>query len=198
MKPLIYAEYMRRDRAVPLHVFRHHMRQDWQADGDVIVANLARTMKMGAEPHHMCWWRIPSITRMDTWEDFFRTPEGRAYAAQSPVAQAIDFYECGLFDIIVEPAIAPGALVLAEFFAPGAHTPDALEGIFRARERACGAARLSGLLTRLGVMGPPPGGIAVWSFGNYAESEPFLRQQRESTASIAAAGFYRPLGEDIA
>ncbi|MFT3988885.1 hypothetical protein [Aestuariivirga sp.] len=198
MKPLIYAEYMRRDRAMPSHVFRHHVRQDWQADGDVIVANLARTMKMGAEPHHMCWWRIPSIERMDTWEDFFRTPEGRAYAAQSPVAQAVDFYECGLFDILVDPAIAPGALILAEFFDPGTQKPGALEKIFRAREKSSAAARLSGLLIRLGMMGPPPGGIAVWSFSSYAESEPFLRQQLASGVPITAAGFYRPLGEDIA
>lgn len=199
MKPLIYVEYLRRDRAIPAPVFRHHAKQDWQAEGDVMVGNLARTMKIGPEPHHICLWRIASIKRMDEWEDFFRTAEGRAYVIQSPVAAAVDFYQCGLFDIIIEPDIAPGELALVEFFAPGEATADQLARDFRQREANFAGARQTGLLTRLGLMGPEPGGIALWSFRNYTESEPFLRAQNAKYAArIEAAGFYRPLGEDIA
>jgi len=104
---MILAEYIARDRNVPWEVFRHHGRQDWVSDQDVMVANLGRTMKIGPQPHYMCWWRIKSIARMDEWEDYFRTAEGRHYAATSPVpavdARIEDLQGSAVWRVRLEP-----------------------------------------------------------------------------------------------
>jgi len=122
---MIFAEYIARDRNVPWELFRHHGRQDWASDQDVMVANLARTMKIGPQPHYMCWWRIKSIARMDEWEDYFRSSEGRLYLSESPTGKALHFQRCGLYDEIIGHGEVPSGLHLVEFFAaPGQSSSD--------------------------------------------------------------------------
>lgn len=194
---MIFAEYIARDPAVPLEVFRHHGRQDWVAEGDVMVANLGRTMKLGPEPHYMCWWQIHSIARMDEWEAHFRTPEGRLYAAESPVPRAMRFPQAGLYDAVLgSGAVAPG-LHLVEFFDSDAHEAAALAEAFGRRAAASPDARLAYVLRRLPLIGPDPGGLALWSFDSYAAAEPFLRRPRGGAVTITAAGLYRNFGDDI-
>ncbi len=55
---MIFGEYLAHDPATPLQLFRHHGRQDWVGDGDLMIANLARTMRLAPVPHYMVWWRI--------------------------------------------------------------------------------------------------------------------------------------------
>lgn len=188
---MIFVEYIRRDRNVPFELFRHHGRQDWVSAPDVMVANLGRTMKVGPEPHYMCWWQIPSIARMDEWEDYFRTPEGQNYAATSPVPRALDFYQAGLYDALVGEGEVPDGLHLVEFFAAQGDSKEIADR-FRARDPQGG--RLHYVLTRLGLMGPDPGGIALWTFPSYAAAEGFMRTP---APSVTAAGLYRNFGKDI-
>ncbi len=194
---MILAEYIARDRNVPWELFRHHGRQDWVSDEDVMVANLGRTMKIGPQPHYMCWWRIKSIARMDEWEAYFRTDEGKRYGATSPVPRALDFYQAGLYDEIVGDGKAPDGLHLAEFFAadPDATTA-ALRDYFQRRSGAGG--KLTYVINRLGLMAPDPGGIALWTFPSYAEAEGFMRAKApDGPVKISAAGLYRNFGDDI-
>jgi hypothetical protein len=196
---MIFAEYIARDRSIALEIFRHLGHQDWASDEDERVLNIGRTMKIGPEPHYMCWWRIKSMVRMDGWEDYFRTAEGRRYAQSSPVPRAMNFYRCGLYDEIIGQGQLPGGLHLVEFFAgdeaPGAELAD----WFRERAHANGAGRLGHVIRRIGLAGPEPGGMAVWTFQTYVEVEPFLRQRpRGGPAKLVELGFYRNFGEDIA
>jgi hypothetical protein len=195
---LIYVEEIRRDRSVALEVFRHHARQDWSADEDVLVANLARTMKLGPEPHHMCWWRIPGIARLDAWERHLKTVEGRLYLAESPVAKVMEFHRCGLYDVCLGEGEMPSGLHLVEFFADDGRGPEEIADRFAARARTAPAGTLTYVLRRVGLLAPDPGGIAVWTFGSYAEAEPFARAEPKiEGCSVVAAGLYRRFGEDV-
>lgn len=193
---MIFAEYIRRERDTPLEVFRHHGRQDWTAPEDRMVANLGRTMKLAPEPHYMCWWAIPAIRRMDEWEAHFRTPEGRLYLAESPVGRALSFAQGGLYDALLGEGAVPSGLHLVEFFAGDDLAPEHLREAFQERA-AAGGARLVYLLRRVGLLAPDPGGMALWTFGRYAEAEPFLRRPRGGAVPIRAAGLYRNFGDDI-
>lgn len=193
---MILAEYIRRDRTVPWELFRHHGRQDWVSDQDIMVANLGRTMKIGPEPHYMCWWKIASIARMDEWEDYFRTAEGRHYAATSPVPRALNFYQAGLYDEIVGDGQVPDGLHLVEFFAADDTSAEDLRGYFTRRFPAGG--RLVYVLKRLGLMAPDPGGIALWTFPSYVAAENFIRAPAQpGPVRVTAAGLYRNFGDDI-
>ncbi|HNB26836.1 MAG TPA: hypothetical protein PLR41_07770 [Alphaproteobacteria bacterium] len=193
---MILAEYIRRDRNVPWELFRQHGRQDWVSDQDVMVANLGCTMKIGPEPHYMCWWKIASIARMDEWEDYFRTPEGKHYAATSPVPRALDFYQAGLYDEVFGEGQVPDGLHLVEFFAADDASSSAVRDYFTRRFPAGG--RLVYVLKRLGLMAPDPGGIALWTFPSYVAAEGFLRASAPAgPVRVTAAGLYRNFGDDI-
>jgi hypothetical protein len=193
---MIFAEYIARDRGVAWELFRHHGRQDWASDRDLMVANLGRTMKVGPEPHYMCWWKIGSMARMDEWEAYFRTPEGRHYAATSPVPRALDFYRAGLYDEVVGEGAVPEGLHLAEFFAAEDADAAMVRSYFQSRTGAGG--RLTYVIKRLGLMAPDPGGIALWTFPSYVAAEAFLRLKAPpGPVRIGAAGFYRNFGDDI-
>ena len=54
-------------------------------------------------------------------------------------------------------------------------------------------------LRRIGLTGPDPGGMAVWTFQTYVEAEPFLRRRpKDGPARLVDIGLYRNFGEDIA
>lgn len=193
---MIYAEFIARDRALPPEMFRHFGRQDWPSDQDVMVANLSRTMKVGPGPEAMCWWRIAGFQRMDEWEAHFRTPAGRLYLAESPVAKALHFYRAGLYDVLLgEGPVAP-ALHLVEFFDPAGQQADGLRVAFAGRA-AAGDRSLVYLLRRVGLLGPDPGGMALWSFPSYAAAESFLRTPPPPTCGVRAAGLYRDFAAAI-
>lgn len=192
---MIYAEFISRDRNLPPEMFRHFGRQDWQSDKDVMIANLARTMKIGPPPQAMCWWRISGFDRMDEWEAHFRTPEGRLYMAESPVAKALDFYRAGLYDVIAGEGPVPPALHLIEFFDPAGKSAGQIQSAFGARET--GTARLVYLLARISLLGPEPGGIALWSFRSYVEAEPFLRTAAPPDCGVREVGHFRNFDEAI-
>jgi hypothetical protein len=160
-----------------------------------MVASLARTMKVGPEPVAMCWWKISGIERMDEREARFRTAEGRLRMAEPPMAKALHFYRCGLYDVVRgEGAAAPG-LHLIEFFDPGERSREELRDSFGAREREDG--RLVCLLSGIGLPAPPPGGLALWTFASYAAGEPFFRIAPPPSCGVREAGLYRNFGDDI-
>lgn len=193
---MIYAEFIARDRNLPPEMFRHFGRQDWQSDKDVMVANLGRTMKIGPGPQAMCWWRISGFDRMDEWEAHFRTADGRLYMAESPVARALDFYRAGLYDVVFGDGPVAPALHVVEFFDPAGRTAEQLRSAFGARDAAAG--RLVYLLARVGLLGPDPGGIALWSFPSYVAAEPFLRASAPQSCAVREVGVYRDFDEAIA
>lgn len=192
---MIYGEFIARERSLPPEMFRHFGKQDWTSDKDVMVANIGRTMKVGPGPDAMCWWKISGFDRMDEWEAHFRTPEGRLYMAESPVAKALHFYRAGLYDVLVGEGPLGGGLHVAEFFAAEGRRRDQLRIAFE--NRAAEAGKLAYLLMRVGLAGPDPGGIALWSFPSYVDAEPFLRMGAPEACGVREIGFYRDFAEAI-
>ena len=195
---MIFAEYIERPPGTPLHLFRHHGRQDWVADGDVMVANLARTMRLAGEPHFMCWWRIKGIERVDEWEAHFRTPEGRLYQAETPVTSAVNFTRNGLYDEVIGEGKVPVGLHLLELFDADHFAAADLRRLFEARAKSAPAGRLLHVLKRIGKLAADPGSMALWTFDSYAAAEPFLRAKPPADLPITAAGLYRNFGDEIA
>jgi hypothetical protein len=195
---MIFGEYIAHDPSVPPQLFRHHGRQDWAGEGDVMVANLARTMRLSGEPTHFVWWRIPGIARIDEWEAFFRTKEGRLYTAETPVTHAVRFLRNGIYDEVIAADVLPSGLHLVELLDGDGASADDLKRIFDERARAAPSGRLLFLLKRLGQMAPDPGSVALWTFESYAAAEPFLRSPPAAGGlRIVSSGFYRRFGEDI-
>jgi hypothetical protein len=195
---MIFLEYIERDRDFPLELFRHHGGQDWSSPEDRKVANLARTMRLAPVPHYMCWWQIKSIARIDEWEAFFRTADGRLYTAGSVASKVLNFTRNGIYDEVVGDGPVPSGLHVAEFFDADEMGLKEARDYFQDRAAGAPAGRLTYVLKRIGLMAPDPGGIALWTFADYVEAEPFLRLPRPRGAlRIREAGFYRNFGEDI-
>ena len=195
---MIFGEYIERPPGTPLHLFRHHGRQDWVADGDVMVANLARTMRLSGEPHVTCWWRIKGLARVDEWEAHFRTPEGRLYQAETPVTAAVNFTRNGLYDEVIGEGKVPVGLHLLELFDADAIAAADLRKLFEARAKSAPAGRLLHVLKRIGKLAADPGSMALWTFDSYAAAEPSLRAKPPADLPITAAGLYRNFGDEIA
>ncbi len=196
---MIFGEYIERDPAIPIQLFRHHGRQDWVGDGDVMVANLGRTMRLSGEPHYMVWWRIKGVDRIDEWEAHFRSPEGRLYQAETPVTHAVRFARNGLYDEVIGVDALPSGLHLIEFFDADGIAAGELRRLCEARAKAAPAGRLVAVLKRIGKLAPDPGSMAVWTFASYLAAEPFLRSAPDTPGlPIVSAGLYRNFGEEIA
>lgn len=195
---MIFGEYIAHDPSVPLQLFRHHGRQDWTGDGDVMVANLARTMRLAGEPNYLVWWRISGPERVDAWEAYFRTPEGRLYQAETPVTHAVRFLRNGLYDEVIGDGQVPKGLHLVEHFDADEISAAELKRLFEARAKAAPAGRLLHVLKRVGKIAPDPGGMALWTFDSHKAAEPFLRHAPPASGlTITAAGLYRNFGDDI-
>jgi hypothetical protein len=195
---MIFLEYIERDRAFPLELFRHHGGQDWSSPEDRKIANLARTMRLAPVPHYMCWWQIKSIARVDAWEAFFRTTDGRLYTAESPTSKVLNFTRNALYDEIVGAGPVPAGLHLAEFFSGDEASAEETRGYFESRASAAATGRLTYVLKRIGLLAPDPGGIALWTFADYVAAEPFLRTPRpKGVVRVVEAGLYRNFGDDI-
>ncbi len=196
---MIYAEFIERDRRIPLEIHHVFSRQEqWSGDGDEKVVNIARTKAIGPPPACLCCWRIRDISRMDEWEAHFRSAEGRQDVAEWATYHALDFQRAGLYDEVIETAMPAEGLHLVEFFRPDETVPDEeIRRHFAERGKAHSAGRPSALLRRVGLLGPDPGGVAIWTFPNYAQMEKMARDAHgESPLKPTAAGLYRNVGQE--
>lgn len=196
---MIYAEFIERDRAIPLEIHRFFSKQDqWNAAGDERVINIARTKAVGPPPANLCCWRIKDISRMEEWETYFQSAESRQDVSEWATYHALDFRRAGLYDEVIETTMPEEGLHFVEFFAAAATVSDEeMHHHFRARSRKHSAGRLNALLRRVGLLGPDPGGIAIWTFSNYMEMERIAREvQDETPLRPTAVGLYRNVGQE--
>ncbi len=176
---MIYVEYIERDRFMPMDIFMQFGRQaGWSSEEDVKIANLGRAERIAPTPSVMCLWRNRGMARMDEWETSFRTEEALSDPAAQAVRHAINFVEAGLYDEIVGGPPLGDGLHFVEFFAAGEEvTDEGMRAHFGERAAKYPRGRLGFVLRRIGLLGPDPGCLAVWTFPSYAATEPIARER---------------------
>ena len=176
---VIYAEYIEHDRNLPMPLFELIGRQNaWVSDIDIKVANLGRAERLAPEPSVICLWRHPGMARMDEWEASFRTDDARRDAAFQATRLAIHFVRAGLYDeIIGGPPLGKGLHYIEFFAANEDRSDDEVRENFSARAQRHPHGKLGFVLRRVGLLGPDPGGLAIWTFADYVAAEPIIRER---------------------
>jgi hypothetical protein len=185
---VIYGEYIEHDRALPIAIFEHLGRQQgWMSDLDMKVANLGRAERIAPEPSVICLWRHPGMARMDAWEAGFRTDEARRDPAFQSTRLALHFRRGGLYDEIVGgPPLGEGLHYIEFFAAEEQHEDERIRANFQERAQRLPEGKLGFVLRRVGLLGPDPGCLAIWTFAGYAAAEPIIRERH-------GANPFRPL-----
>ena len=197
---MIYAEYIERDRFMPMEIFHHFGRQgDWPAGEDEQVANLGRAERIAPTPSVLCLWRNRGMARMDEWEASFRTDEARRDTAGQAMRHAVHFVEAGLYDEIVGGPPLGDGLHFVEFFGADEGIADAEIGDhFLGRAGTYPDGKLGFVLRRIGLLGPDPGCLAIWTFPSYAAAEKIARERHgRSPLRPVRAGLYWNFGSAI-
>ena len=85
-----------------------------------------------------------------------------------------------------------------EFFRP-LGTSAEIAALYAERQRAAPTAVLNVLATRVGMLAPDPGGIAVWTCESFAAMEPLARSFDGDSPAVGAvqAGTYHDLGREM-
>ena len=77
---MIYLEFIERDRAMPIEIFRQlgNQASAWaEGAADRMILQLGRTLRLGPAPSYLCLWEIPDLSRLDSWEAYFHSPAAR-------------------------------------------------------------------------------------------------------------------------
>jgi hypothetical protein len=197
---MIYAEFIDRERSVPVDMFRHLSRQEnWGEGEDVRTINIGRHKGIGPRPAYLCCWRISGLSRLDAWETIFKSPAGRRDVSEHATALALDFQSCGLYEELVAGDLPDGNIHYMERFDAGAEARDEdVREHFLGRAGRNGDVRLAFLLRRVGLLGPERCDLAIWTFASFAASEALVRQ-RHGAARFApwSAGYYRNVGHEL-
>lgn len=199
---VIYLEYIERDRHITVEAFRYmaDQRQSWvDPDADQMVLQLGRTLRFGAMPSYLAFWRIAGLHRLDAWEAYFGSKDWFDNARSQAMHRTIHIQQAGLYDeLITGPEPGDGIHAVEYFDAPSELTDDAMASAYTARADRHPAGALNLLLRRIGVWGPEPAHLAVWTFPAYEEMDGFLRDGKlDADMAVRSGGVYRRLGEEI-
>jgi len=198
---MIYVEYIERDRFLPLEIFRQLGDQSaWVDPHDTLVGSFGRTMRIGPMPSYLAFWKCKGMARMDEWEAHFNSPEAQFDVAERATHRAIHLQYGGCYDeVITGPAVDRAKLFCIEYFPAHSATPPAeVLRRHKARAETETEATLNFVLRRIGRLGPDPGGLAVWSFADYAALEGFERRRDDDDPlRPTSVGIYRWFGKEI-
>ena len=197
---MIYAEFIRRDRHMPIEIFRALGDQaSWVDPDDDLVLNVGRTLRLGPHPAYMAFWRCKGMARLDEWEAHFQSDAGRADAYEMATHRAIDLTHGGCLDEIVTGPRAEDGLQYIEFLdVPRAASDAALADHARTRAAAHGHAVLNHVVRRVGLIGGPLGDMIVWTVRDYVALEPLARERHpDGPFKPREAGVYRRFGREI-
>jgi hypothetical protein len=188
---LFYIEFYDRVPGVSLERFHAQalpLLEEWsrQEPEDPLIANLARTWRMGPYPHLLVWG-CRGIARLDEWDRVFRS--GDVDAIEDPILEVMRAHDAGFYRPLAEPRPVAAPAHYLETFTPW----DGAGEHYAARAEAAGG-ELELLLARRGLLGPAPGGIALIglpclsAIDALAEGVP---------AQAVAAGTYVPVGDEV-
>ncbi len=198
---MIYIEFIERDRFVPIELFRYLADQEgiW-AEGQIdrLILQLGRTFRFGPIPSYLAFWQIPSMDRVDVWQTYFNSDAALRNRRSSAMHRGIHVQRAGLYDETVAKGPYDREHWYIEYFDAGASSgSDSIEKLFRARASAHSQVNLEMVLSRVGVLGPDPANLAVWSAKRFQDVEGLVRSAPASAgAQIKVAGFYRLLGHE--
>tara|TARA_B100001123_G_C14975131_1_gene893262 strand:+ start:226 stop:825 length:600 start_codon:yes stop_codon:yes gene_type:complete len=198
---LIYLEFIERDRHVPIEVF-HYMgdqASSWvDPEADRMVLQLGRTLRFGPQPSYLALWKIAGLHRLDDWEDYFGGKDWYDNTRSQAMHRSIHIQRAGLYREMIEgPTPSEGVQVVEFFDAENIDDTEVTES-FSKRAEKFSHATLNWLLLRIGVYGPDPAHLAVWTFPTYKDMDTFLPDQNVAAGiTIQTAGIYRMLGREI-
>ncbi|MFO1056177.1 MAG: hypothetical protein U1E53_04340 [Dongiaceae bacterium] len=197
---MIYAEFIARDPAMPVEIFRRlgNQASDWaEGAADRMILQLGRTLGLGPAPSHLCLWEIPSPARLDDWEAYFRSPAAQRNARSLAMHRAIQIRRAGLYDALDRAPSLQAPLTLVEYIEPQGEPDEAVLAAMAARAARHRAVRPLLLLRRVGRAGPDPALLAFWGAPGFAGLEPMLRDAAPGRLRPREIGLYRPFGTEV-
>ena len=197
---MIYVEFIRRDRHVPIEIFRALGDQaSWTDPDDALVLNVGRTLRLGPHPAYMAFWKCKGMARLDEWEAHFQSDAGHSDVHEQATHRAIHLIDAGCFDEIVEGPRADGGLQYVEFLdAPPGASNQAMAEHFTGRAQRHVPAVLNHVIRRVGLLGGPRGDMAVWTVADYRALESLAREAHpDGPYKPRRAGVYRAFGKEI-
>src|SRR5215467_3105471 len=106
---------------MPIEIFRRLGNQgsDWtEGAEDRVVLQLGRTLRLGPVPSYLCLWDIPSVARLDSWEDYFHSPAAARNARSLAMHRAIHIQRAGVYDVLTRADSFEAPLYLIEYIDP--------------------------------------------------------------------------------
>jgi hypothetical protein len=196
---LMYVEYIDRDRATPIEVFRQlgNQSSSWSESSiDKLAFQLGRTMRLGPHPSYLAGWEIPGLERLDQWEDYFHSPAALTNRRSQAMHRAIHIQRAGLYEVLLNRPKPDAALFVIEYWNPADEAQDVQARLTKRQERHS-EVQLQYGLQRLGALGPEPPILAVWSGPSYAAFESLFADERVPDMKLVTCGVYRSFGEEV-
>lgn len=189
---MYYIEFYERRHGVAVEEFHRRTINgfpEWSRryPADELVLNIGRTWRMGPYPYLLVWG-CSAFERLDVWDEVFRSSE--VDDLEYPIFEVMNTFTAGVYRDVDAPLPRASAhWFYLETFKPWKGSGDS----YRQRARDAGRA-LTLLIERVGLLGPDPGGIAIFALDVLADAQVLA----ESTPSEAMqAGTYAVLGEEI-
>ena len=200
---MIYIEYISRRPNVELREFHEYAskaQEGWDAgyQADQLILYMSRTWRIGPEPEHMAVWYSPgsSFERIDDWERIFRSGEADQY--EEPLRKVARIDAAGCYEILLEPVRGRNGTYYAEFFRAKRELAE-IGKFYEARSKQHQRFTLNLLVHRIGLLGPGPGGLAVWTIPSFAALSEIARELdgMQQPVELEAAGTYTDAGKEI-
>lgn len=200
---LIYIECISRRPGVDMTDFRAgvtHGQEGWDTSygEDQLVLNIGRTWRLGPEPEYLAVWYSPQagVDRIDVWDRIFRSDEENPL--ERPFFHVARIDVAGCYAPLIEPVYARNGTYYAEFFRVQADL-DTVRNFYAARTQRHSRFALNLLVSRIGKLGPEPGGLAIWQIPNFVALEE-IAQELEGIrwpVELVTAGTYMDFGHEI-
>jgi hypothetical protein len=174
----------------------------WEAGyaEDQLILTLGRTWRIGPEPEYLHIWynAAAGLERIDEWERIFTS--GAVASFEEPFRLAARIDAAGCYEPLLEPVAGRGGPYYAEYFepAPGA-SPQDVRAFFEERRARHTALTLHLLVGRIGQLGPPPRGLAIWSLPSFAALADVARDLDGINTPVQAVSgaVYADFGKEI-
>jgi hypothetical protein len=153
---------------------------------DELVANIGRTWRMGPYPYVLVWG-CSGFDRLAEWDEIFQT--GTMAEIEDPVVEVLATFAAGFYRDVGPPLPRPAS---GPFFLEIFRPQDAAADDFARRAEQAGV-ELTLLIERIGLLGPEPGGLALFSLTSLAQIDRLV----DAPGHATAAGCYAVVGNEI-